>query len=141
MTILTAANPVGEAVFAQLQDATLQAAIGGRLYDDIPRDTQRPCVLYEIFSERENRGLGTGGFPEVEIRTHVFSEVGSMAEAQAINLQIVALLKDALLSVTGYQQAGKVVYRESVPLRDQELHGVKVHEIVSRFTGWWEQTA
>lgn len=140
MTVLTAANPVVEALYGLLQDATLQAAIGGRLFDDIPEDTPRPNVLVEILSETDIRGFGTGGLPELDVRTHVFSELGSLSEAQAINQQIVALLKDATIAITGYVQCGTVVYRETVTLRDQELNGLKVHEVVSLFTIWAEQT-
>ena len=141
MTILTATMPVLEAVFAVLQDATLQAAIGGRLYDDIPQNTPRPVVLIEIMSEVDKRGLGTGGLPELDVRTHVFSDQGSMSEAHGINLQIVALLKDAglVLTDTGYSHAGRIVYRETITLRDELLHDVKVHEVVSIFTIWVEQ--
>lgn len=129
-----------ESVFGLLQDATLQAAIGGRLYDDIPEDTPRPLVLLEIASEIDRRGLGTGGLPELELRTHVFSDLGSMAEAQAINLMVVALLKDAAIALTGYTQAGLIVYRETVTLRSELLADVKVHEVVSIFTVWCEQS-
>lgn len=139
MSVLTAASPVAEAIFGLLQDATLQAAIGGRLFDDIPEDTPRPCVLVEILNETDVRGFGTGGLPELDVRTHVFSDVGSMSEAQAINQQIVALLKDAAIGITGYTQCGLIVYRETVTLRDEELAGTKVHEVVSIFTVWCEQ--
>lgn len=141
MTALTAATPVSEAVNGLLQDATFQAAVDGRWFDDIPPNTPRPCGFHEVFSERDRRGLGTGGFPELEIRTHTFSDSGSLVEAQNLNLQIVALLKDAEITGTGYQQAGKIVYRETITLRDAELFGIKVHEVVSVFTCWMEQTA
>lgn len=142
MTVLTAANPIGDAIFALLQDATLQSALGGRLYDDIPEDTPRPCAFYEVFNETEIRGFGRGGMPEIELRTHVFSDVRSLSEAQAINLQIVALLKDNnTLVVDGYAQCGEVVYHSTSTLTDQELNGIKVHEVVSFFTIWLEQAA
>ncbi len=140
MTVLTAASPVSEAIFALLQDSTLQTAVGGRVYDDLPEDVPRPCVLYEVLTETDIRGLGTGGLPEIDLRTHVFSDIGSLSEAQALNKQIVALLKDAAITVTGYAQCGLIVYHETVLLRDQELNGVKVHELVSTFTIWVEQS-
>jgi hypothetical protein len=141
VTVLTAANPTMEALYGLLQDPTLQAAIGGRLGDDAPQDTPQPNVLVEILGEVDGRGLGTGGLPELDVRTHVFSDLGSLSEAQAINQQIVALLKDARITITGYEQCGTIVYRETVTLRDQELNGVKVHEVVSLFTTWCEQVA
>lgn len=139
MTILTAANPVSAAINGLLQDATFQAAIGGRWYDDIPQDTPRPCGFHELLAEVDQRGLGTGGLPELDLRTHIFSDVGSLSEAQSLNQQIVALLKDAAITVTGYAQCGLIVYRETMVLRDQQLDGVKVHEVVSTFTIWVEQ--
>lgn len=140
MTVLTAANPVGEAIFGLLQDATLQASVDGRVYDSIPQDTIRPCILYEVLGETDRRGMGTGGLPELDLRTHVFSDVGSLSEAHSLNQSIVALLKDAAITVTGYTQAGLVTYRETVTLRDQELFGAKVHEVVSLFTVWVENS-
>lgn len=141
MTVLTAANPVAEAIFGLLQDATLQAAVGGRVADDLDQDTLRPCVLYEIFNEEDVRGLGAGNMPQIDLRTHVFSEIGSLSEAQAINKVIVALLKDAAITITGFAQAGLIVYHETQTLREQELFGIKVHEVVSLYTIWCEQTA
>jgi len=139
MSILTAANPVGEAVFGVLQDATLQTALGGRLYDSIPEDAPRPVVLYEITNERDVRGFGTGGLPECELRTHVYSDLGSLSEAQSLNQQIVALLKDAQIVVTGYTQCGTIVYRETMALPEEIMNGIMVHEVVSTFTIWVEQ--
>jgi hypothetical protein len=140
VSVLTAANPVGEAVFGLLQDTTLQSATGGRVYDDLPEDTPRPCVFYEVVLETDRRGFGTGNLPEITLLTHVFSELGSLSEAQTINQQIVAVLKDQPLTVTGFAMCGQIVYRETVVLRDQELNGVKVHEIVSNFVIYVEQT-
>jgi hypothetical protein len=136
---LTAASPLGEAVYTLLQDATLQTALGGRLYDAVPADTVRPCALYEVLNERDIRGFGAGGLPEVDLRTHVWSDIGSMSEAQSLNRQIVALLKDAAVTVTGYAQAGRIVYRESVTLPSEILNGMAVHEVVSIFTVWVEE--
>ena len=140
MPILTAASPVSEAIFGLLNDATLQTDVGGRIFDDIPQDTIRPCVLYEILTETDIHGFGTGGLPELDLRTHVFSDVGSLSEAQSINKSIVALLKDAAITVTGYTQCGLIFYRETVTLRSEELFGQKVHEIVSLFTVFVEQS-
>ena len=136
----TAASVTMEAVFEALTtDAAFDAAVESRIFSDIPEDTPRPCVLYEIADEVDRRGFGTGGLPEMELRTHVFTDSENVFEGQALNLQIVALLKDKALTATGYTQAGLVVYRRSLPLRDEVLHGVKVHEIISVFTIWMEQ--
>ncbi len=139
MTVLTAALPVGEAIFGLLQDASLQSALGGRLADELPESPSYPCGFYEFLSETDQRGLGQGGLPELDLRTHVFSKIGSLSQARAIDMQIVALLKDALITVTGYAQCGRIVYRETVTLRDQEMNGDRVHEVCSLFTVWVEQ--
>ncbi len=139
MTVLTAAYPVTEAIVGVLQDATLQAAVRW-LGDSLPEDCPRPCVLLEVLSETDTRGFGTGNLPELDFRTHVFSEIGSLVQAQAINTQIVALLKDATLTITGYALCGRIVWHETVTLQDQELNGIKVHEVVSLYTIWAEQT-
>lgn len=139
MTVLTAAAPLGEAINGLFQDTTLQIALGGRIGDSLPEDAPRPCALFVVASERDIRGFGTGGLPEVDLRTYVFSDIGSMSEAQSINQQIVALLKDATITVTGYAQCGTIVYRETTTFDDSLLNGVKVHEVVSTFTIWCEQ--
>jgi Fe-S oxidoreductase len=95
-------------------------------------------ILYEIAGERDVRGLGTGNLPEVDLRVHTFSDEGSMAEAQEINRQIVTLLKDAVVSVTGFNQCGRIVYHETLMFPAEELHGVKVTEVVSLYTVWIE---
>lgn len=135
----TADSPVSEAIFALLQDETLQSTVGGRLYGDIPEDTPRPCVLYEVQAEVDARGLGMGGLPELTLRTHVYSDAGSLAEAQDINRQLVALLKDAAVTVDGYVQCGLICYEGTLAFPDEELNGVKVHELVSTFTLWVEE--
>lgn len=138
MTTLTATNPVSEAVFAALQDDTLLTAVDGRVVGDLDQDTPRPCVLYEIFNETDIHGIGTGHLPEIDLRIHTFSQL--VSEAQAINKLIVSLLKDATLVITGFAHAGTVVYHETQTLRDQDLFGIKVHEVVSLYTIWAEQT-
>lgn len=140
MTVLTSAAPVAEALYGVLQDAALQSALGGRLYQDLPQNVPQPCAFFEIFDETDRRGFGPGGLPEIDLRTHVYTAKGNLSEAHAINLQIVALLKDAAITVTGYAQCGLIVYHNSMPVPDGELNGVKVHEVVSFFTIWCEQT-
>ncbi len=85
------------------------------------------------------RGLGMGNLPECELRTYVYSEIGSLVEAQEINRQIVNLLKDQVISATGFAACGTIVYRETNTFPDSELNGEKVHEVVSTFTIWVEQ--
>lgn len=140
MSVLTASSPLLEAVNGLLQDSTLQTAVGGRLGDSLPEDVARPCVLISVASETDVRGFGTGGLPQCELRTYTFSEIGSMVEAQSINQQVVALLKDATVTVTGYAQCGTIVYDQTSTFDDSLLNGIRVHEVVSQFRIWVEQT-
>lgn len=141
MTVVAAAHPVTEAVFAALQDTTFQTAIGSRLSADVEEDTARPYVWIEIFDEAEARGLGNGDMPEVDLRVHVFSDLHSVSEANELARQVKALLKDQALTITGYQQCGKVFWDRTVPLRNQEVYGVKVHEVVVMFRVICDQVA
>ncbi len=136
----SALGPVAEAVFAPLvTDATLAAALSGGIHGTLPDDVTYPCQWVEVFDERDARGFGTGGFPEIEVRLHTFSTYGSMSEAQEANRLAVGLLKDATLTITGYTQAGRMTYRGTVPINDEEINGVRVHELVSTFTVWAEE--
>jgi hypothetical protein len=135
----SALQPVSEAVFAQLQDATLLALTSGGWHGDLPRAPTYPCGYFEL-QEREMRGLGTGGLPEIELRTYVLDAAETSATAQQINQRVVMLLKDqALRSMPGYRQAGLVFYDESIPMGDVEVLGQKVKEIVSLFRIYVEE--
>lgn len=137
--MFSAASPVSEGVFTLLQDVSLQAAAVGGVFDDVPENPSYPFLWYELFSERDVRGFGGGGLPEIELRTHVFSQFAGKAEAQEINRLAIAVLRDAVLVATGYRQCGRVVYRETTAIADGMLNGVKVHELVSTFTIWVEE--
>lgn len=130
----SAASPVSQAVFAvqQAHAALVAAAIGG-IHDDVPQAPEYPFVWNEVLDESDVRGLGTGGIPLIEFRTHVFSQFGGRAEAQELNRLIIGALKDQPLAITGYEQAGTVFYDNTISLSDEEIAGVKVHEIVSNF--------
>lgn len=127
-----ALGPVSVAVYAALNVAGLTALVGSRIYDDVPRNPTFPFVWYEV-RERDQRGFGTGGFPEIELRVHVFSNYEGTKEAQSIGQKVIELLRDQALSITGYTQAGLVFYDETQLLSDQVIAGVKVRELVAFF--------
>lgn len=140
----SALGPASAAVYALLRaDVTLAAALTGGWHDSIAQGTLLPCGLYEV-SEHDVRGFGTGGMPEIDLRTHVFTQRGSatggLAQARELNRLTVGILKDAALTVAGYAHCGRVVSHESINAGDEELNGVQVHEIVSLFTIWLEET-
>lgn len=132
--------PVAEAVFATLvADATLAAALPGGVHGTIPQGVTYPFLWIEVLTEGDLRGFGTGEVPEVGFRTHVYSQYGSMSEAQEGNRLAKGLLKDATLTIAGYAQAGKATFRPpSVVLGDEAINGVRVHEIVSEYVVWCE---
>ena len=135
-------QPVAEAVFAVLgTSATLAAALAGGVHGTLPPSVTYPCLWVETFDERDIRGFGTGGLPEIELRLHTYSRYGSLSEAQEGNRIAVGLLKDAALTITGYTQAGRAAYRNSVTLQDELLAGLRVHEIVSIFTIWADEVS
>ena len=129
----SALSPVSVAVYTALNVAGLTALLGSTgVTDDVPQVPVYPFVFYEV-QERETRGFGTGSLPEVDLRVHAFSTVESASEAQGVIAKVIELLKDQALSVTGYTQAGKVFYDETVTLGNEAIAGVKVHELVAMF--------
>lgn len=127
-----ALSPVSAAVYAKLNVAGMNALVGTRIYDDVPRAATFPFVWFEV-RERDVRGFGTGAIPEVELWVHAFSTYNGMKEAQSICQKAVELLRDQALTITGYTQAGLVFYDDTTPLQDQAIEGVKVQELVAKF--------
>ena len=134
-----ALDPVSAAVYSALNVASLTALALGGITDDAAQGSTYPFVWYEV-EERDLRGFGTGGLPEVRLRVHTFSRYEGMKEAQAVNQQVIALLKDTVLQVLGYAMCGHVFYDETVTLSDEEINGVKVKELVSAFRIYVEES-
>lgn len=133
-----ALSPVLVGIYGLLNVAGLQALVSTRIYDDVPQAPTFPFVWYEA-QERDIRGLGTGGFPEVDLRVHVFSHYAGTREAQSILQVVIQLLRDQVVTVTGYQSAGTIVYDETVDLPLVEINGVKCREMVGLFRLWVEE--
>lgn len=132
-------GPVSESVFAVLSgDATLSALVNSRMYDDVPQASAFPFIWYEV-RERENRGFGGGALPEIELRVHAFSTYQGQRESQLILDRVIVLLKDQPLTASGFTQAGRIFYDETVSLPDEEVNGVKSRETVSLFRIYMEQ--
>jgi hypothetical protein len=139
----SALGPASAAIYALLRsDATLAALLTGGWGSEIPQGVALPCGLYEV-QERDVRGFGMGGMPEIDLITHVFSQrggaTGGLAQAQEANRLTVGLLKDAAMTVAGYAHCGRVVYHETIQMPVEELNGVPVHEVVSNYTIWLEE--
>jgi hypothetical protein len=137
----SALGPVAEAVYWTLvSDPTLAAHAIGGIYDDVPQNPTFPFVTYEV-GARENRGLGGGSLPEVELRTHVFSQYGGMQESREIDRLMIGLLRDTTLPLDPalYLACGRVFWDSTTPLPEVELNGIKVHELVSVFRIYVEE--
>ena len=125
-----------------LNVAGLTALVSTRIYDDVPQNPTFPFVWYEL-KERDQRGFGTGGFPEVELRVHAFSSsdlYNGMGEAHSIAAKVIELLRDQAVTVSGYAQAGRIFYDETVPLANQLIAGVKCRELVAMFRLYVEES-
>lgn len=129
---LLALSPVSAAVYGVLNVASVTALAVGGVHDDVPQRPTYPFVWYEV-QERDLRGFGTGELPEVTLRVHVFSQYAGLKQAQAVLRACVAVLKDVALTVAGYAMCGHVFYDETVTLVDEQIAGVKVHELVASF--------
>lgn len=138
----SALSPVASGIFAALQTTAMDTALAGGWHADVPPKPTYPFGWIETFDERDRRGLGTGELPEIEVRLHVFAQasttIGGFQQAQAATRVMKGLLRDATVTIDGYRQCGHLTFRSTVQLSDQELNGVKVHEIVSTFTVWAE---
>jgi hypothetical protein len=133
-----ALGPVSVGVYSALNVAGLTALVGTRIYDDLPQNPTYPCVWFEV-TERDARGLGTGGLPEIDLRVHAFSTYEGQKEAQQILQKCVELLKDQTLTVAGYTFCGHIVYRDTQSVGYLDVNGVKVRELVGYFTCWVEE--
>lgn len=138
-----ALSPVATAVYTALNVAGLTALATGGVHDTVSQPPPLPCVLVEV-DERDVRGFGTGGLPEVRIRVHAFTDrgttaAGGMKQAQQIIAKVIELLRDQSLTVTGYTQAGAVFYDDTVLVGDEIVNGVLVHELVANFRIYVEE--
>ena len=129
----SALGPVSVGIYTLLNVAGLTALVGTRIYDDVPQAPTFPFVWYEARMVTDQRGMGTGALPEIELRVHSFSTYQGAKEAQEVNQKVIELLKDKAVTVTGYMQAGLVFHDEELLLPDEVINGVKCRELVSRF--------
>lgn len=102
-----------------------------------------PVSYYQIRGEDEDRGLGTGSLPRVEIWVHGLGsekQTRGFADAHAITSKAKELLSDAALTVSGFTHAGKVFFDRIVDLEPYDVNGVRVFESVAQFYTWVEAT-
>lgn len=136
-------DPVSAAIYARLNVSGLTALIDGktvRISDDPAQGTSFPFIWYEV-QEEQARGFGRRNLPRVELRVHIYSDYEGLLEAQRIAQKVIELLGDHALAVAGYEMCDVIFYDRTVQLPNEELNGVKVHELVPTFYFWVEEPA
>lgn len=130
--------PVSAGIYTKLNVSGLTSLVS-KVASEIPQGQALPYVWYEV-RERDVRGFGTGGLPEVELRVHSFGDARlGVKPLQIINQKVIELLRDQAVTVSGYDQAGLIFYDEMILLTGEEINGVKVNELVSRFRLYVEE--
>lgn len=133
-------SPVSVGVYTLLNVAGMTALVGARIYDAVPQAPTFPFLFYEV-RERPIKALGTGaGVPEIELRVHAFSQYEGMQQAQTIIQKAIELLRDQTVSVSGYAQAGRVFYDETIAFSNEVINGVAVRELVATFRIYVEES-
>jgi len=142
-------TPVGDAVYALFQDPALLAMVPGGVQTDVPPgDNSYPMLWIELLHDKNYGGLGTrpgaGSMPGLTLRLHVFQgNYGTMRDAQLVMAKAIDLLYAAPLVVEGYTVCSGIPLPEveTIPLPDEELNGVKVHELVTNLELILEEAA
>lgn len=138
---VSALQPVSVAVHALLDVSAFNAL---STYDGPAlksNETTFPRSYYQIRGEDEQRGLGTGSLPRVEIWVHGLSSLRGFVECHAITSKAKELLQDVnFASVTGFTHAGKIFYDGTVDLEQVEVNGKIYRESVAQFYTWVEAT-
>ncbi len=134
--------PVSAGVLTLLNVAGLTALVSTRIYDDVPQAPTFPFVFYEV-REQPIKTMGAGGgVPEVELRVHAYSnsdEYNGPGELHSIIAKAIELLRDQTVSVSGYNQAGKIFYDETSQPLNEIISGVKCREMVASFRIYVEE--
>ena len=133
----SALQPVAEAIFAQLNVASLKAAqptgagcVGG--VTDNPTGTVYPVLWYELITGTDLTGLGRGpDLTQIELRLHVFSTWNGMTEARRIMREAIRLLKYTQPAVSSYSLVEIGRPHDEIALPFEEINGVKVRELVT----------
>jgi hypothetical protein len=131
-------QPVSVGIFARLNVASLKGAYPatgagctGGVFDRVPQGATFPNLFYEV-SGRDLGGLGQGpDVTQIELRLHVFSTYGGMAEAQRIMREAIRLLKYAEPTIAGYVMPPINRPSDEIALPFEVVNGVAVVELVT----------
>ena len=120
------------AIFTALDVPALTALATGGISDDPAQATAFPYVVYEL-GKRNLGGLGTSELAEADLRVRAFTKGPGLKSVQAIDATVQELLTNQALTMTGYTQAGRVFYDDTILVPVSEINGEKVHEVISTF--------
>lgn len=114
-----AALPIQGAMFARIKgDATLNAAIGGRVHDDVPETAVYPyVVLGEAVETPDNEVAAFGS--RVVTTLHVWSAYRGFKEALEIAGHLVRLFDRQPLTVAGRELIA-VRHEQTITMRDPD---------------------
>lgn len=129
---------VSSAVLTALNVSAMTAFVPGGVQDGPQERTRYPAAWISL-RERETRGFGTRGLPEVELRVHAVGQ--RWKEVRSIVSKAVELLRDQALTVTGYSHCGLVFYDDIVELEQPEIvDGTPHREAVAMFRIYVEES-
>lgn len=134
MTAVSALGAVAAGAFAALNQASLQAAAPGGIWDQTPRGTTHPSVQYQLQETEQLGGMSTdaGAVVELELRVHVYSTYEGFAEARVV-MDIVMGLLTGPLTLTGFRAIGPPNHQDTAEFPDQVVAGQRVNELVGRW--------
>lgn len=139
-----ALSPVSAGVYAALNVSSITTLLAaGALSDlEVPEGIGFPRVWFTV-RETNARGLGRGGLRRIDLRVYTADRsAAGTAEGvktlQAVQAAVVVVLEDATLTITGYRQAGEVVYVDTTDPTSEVIAGVQAKESASHFYFWVE---
>jgi len=132
MTFVDASLPLQKAILAALKaDATLQALVGGKIYDTVPPSAEMPYVSFGTFdvqTEDADEYEGSDSFIQIDAWSGGESVVGSV-EAKKIGRAIRGALHHANLSLDEDQRLVDLTVDAVRYLR--ELDGITQHVAIT----------
>ena len=134
MTAILSSSPVSQAIHSALNVASLLALAPGGAKDVLAQNTPYPCVLFIVDENDQLGGFGTkvgsvGRLPEVGLRIHVFTQLGSLKTAQAVMAKVLELLADPP-TVTGYS-SWAILWDDTRNIPDSVIAGIPTQELVA----------
>jgi len=128
-SVTTSAGEILAAVYAALNVTSLVTTLGCPVYDDVPQGSAFPYVVIGSSSGIPWDTFGKAGKQRV-VTIHVYSAYQGGLQARAIFAEIMALLNNQSLSVSGHSSVN-VNYEQDVDASVEEVEGTKiVHKVL-----------